>query len=225
MNTWEHGFSHVIGDTCTQLSEEVIPHLLAKTAALHPEREAVVFPAQSIRWSWSEFASEVDRLAAGLMRLEVEKGDRVGIWSPNRVEWLLTQFATARIGAVLVCINPAYRVYELEYALNKVGCKVLVTARKFKSSDYVSMIEILVPELSSATPGTLQAAKLPMLRTIITLGDEQPPRGMLTFKTALEKGAMCRLLSLTPVPTHWIETTQSTSSLPRVLPAAQRVRV
>lgn len=196
MNTWEHGFSHVIGDTCTQLSEEVIPHLLANTAALHPEREAVVIPAQGIRWNWSKFASEVDRLAAGLMRLEVEKGDRVGIWSPNRVEWLLTQFATARIGAVLVCINPAYRLYELEYALNKVGCKVLVTARKFKSSDYVSMIETLVPELSSATPGTLQAAKLPMLRTIITLGDEQPPRGMLTFKTALEKGADVSLAEL-----------------------------
>ena len=171
MNTWEHGLSHVIGDTCTQLSEEVIPHLLAKTAALHPEREAVVFPAQSIRWSWSEFASEVDRLAAGLMRLEVEKGDRVGIWSPNRVEWLLTQFATARIGAVLVCINPAYRVYELEYALNKVGCKALILAERFKSSDYVGMIRSLAPELENSAPGKLAAAKVPQLRHVVVMSD------------------------------------------------------
>ena len=92
----------------------------------------MVFREQLIRWTWKEFAEEVDLLASGLLALGIEKGDRVGIWSPNRVEWLLTQFATARIGAVLVNINPAYRLAELEYALNKVGCKAIIAAETFQ---------------------------------------------------------------------------------------------
>ena len=158
-----HGMSHVIGDTSEPLNEETIPELFARTVSSFPKREAVVFSAQNIRWNWVEFAEQVDRLAGGLLRLDVKKGDRVGIWSPNRVEWLLTQFATARIGAILVCINPAYRPYELEFALNNVGCKALVTARSFKSSDYIGMLQKLAPELLSATPGDLPAAKVPDL--------------------------------------------------------------
>ena len=89
-----HGMSHVIGDTSEPLNEETIPELFARTVSSFPKREAVVFSAQNIRWNWVEFAEQVDRLAGGLLRLDVKKGDRVGIWSPNRVEWLLTQFAT-----------------------------------------------------------------------------------------------------------------------------------
>jgi fatty-acyl-CoA synthase len=106
-----------------------------------------VFREQGIRWTWAVFAQEVDVLAAGLLTLGIGKGDRVGIWSPNRVEWLLTQFATARIGAVLVNINPAYRLAELEYALNKVSCKAIVAAERFKSSMYLEMLQELAPEL------------------------------------------------------------------------------
>ena len=111
-----HGMSHVIGDTSEPLNEETIPELFARTVSSFPAAGSCGFSAQNIRWNWAEFAEQVDRLAGGLLRLDVKKGDRVGIWSPNRVEWLLTQFATARIGAILVCINPAYRPYELEFA-------------------------------------------------------------------------------------------------------------
>ncbi len=114
----------------------------------------------------------------------LEKGDRVGIWSPNRWEWLVTQFATARIGLILVNINPAYRLTELEYALNKVGCKALVTAVKFKTSDYLGMIETLAPEIATATPGKLKAQKLPALKIVIRMGEENSP-GMFNFADVL----------------------------------------
>ena len=187
-NNPSNGLSHVVGDTSEPLSEQTIPELLARTASTFPEREAVVFPTQDIRWTWAEFARQVDRLAGGLLSLNIKKGDRVGIWSPNRIEWIMTQFATARIGAILVCINPAYRPYELEFALNNVGCKALVTARSFKSSDYIGMLQGLAPELSSAAPGDLRAAKVPDLRAIITVGQEAPPHGMLSFKNTLDFG-------------------------------------
>jgi len=187
-NNPSNGFSHVVGDTSEPLSQQTIPELLARTVSAFPEREAVVFPTQDIRWTWAEFARQVDRLAGGLFSLDIKKGDRVGIWSPNRIEWIMTQFATARIGAILVCINPAYRPYELEFALNSVGCKALVTARSFKSSDYIGMLQGVAPELSSATPGDLRAAKAPDLRAIITVGQETAPRGMLSFRNTLDLG-------------------------------------
>ena len=190
------GLSYVIGDKSEPLSEQTIPELLARTASAFPDREAVVFPTQDIRWTWREFTRQVDRLAGGLISLGVKKGERVGIWSPNRIEWIMTQFATARIGAILVCINPAYRPYELEFALNKVGCKVLVTARSFKSSDYISMLQGLAPELSATAPGDLRAVKVPDLRTIITASHERPPQGMLSFKTTLELGDDVRVADL-----------------------------
>ena len=135
------GLSHVIGDTTPPLLELTIPQLLDRAVAAHGAREAMVFCAEGIRWSYAQFAAEVDRLAGGLHRLGIVRGDRVGIWAPNRSEWVLTQFATARLGVILVCINPAYRLFELEFALNKVGCVALVTARAFKTSDYVGMLQ------------------------------------------------------------------------------------
>lgn len=112
-----------------------------------------MFRESGIRMSYGEFALEVDRHPAGLLALGIGKGDRVGIWSRNRFEWVLTQFATARIGAILVNINPAYRLSELKYALNKVGCKMLVAAKSFKNSDYAGMIQSLAPELDAAGDG------------------------------------------------------------------------
>ncbi|MGE8332180.1 MAG: AMP-binding protein, partial [Paraburkholderia nemoris] len=135
------GLSYVRGSTDIPLSEATVARFLRDTAASFPDRPAVVFREQGIRWTWKEFAEEVDILAAGLLTLGIAKGDRVGIWSPNRVEWLLTQFATARIGAVLVNINPAYRLAELEYALNKVGCKAIIAAERFKTSMYLEMLQ------------------------------------------------------------------------------------
>ena len=145
--------SHVFGATDEPLLSKTIPEVLAETVAAWSDRDAAIFPQQNIRWTWTEFAAEIDRLASGLLALGTKKGDRVGIWSPNRVEWLLTQFATARIGAILVCINPAYRKSELEYALNKVGCSTLIMAAAFKTSDYIGMLQDLAPEMNGRSTG------------------------------------------------------------------------
>src|SRR6185312_4307682 len=114
-----NGIAHVSGDRTMPLLDKTIPALFAETVAAHGERDAAVFVGQDKRFSWNELAETVDAFAAGLLSLGLEKGERIGIWSPNRWEWLVTQFATARIGLILVNINPAYRLTELKYALNK----------------------------------------------------------------------------------------------------------
>lgn len=181
------GLSHVVGATDQPLLRMTIPEMLAKTVETWPEREAAIFPQQNIRWTWNRFAAEIDRLASGLLALGTKKGDRVGIWSPNRVEWLLTQFATARIGAILVCINPAYRKSELEYALNKVGCSTLIMAAAFKTSDYVGMVQDLAPEMAGSAPGALQAAALPHLKNVVVTGDA--PAGAYRFYEVMGLGS------------------------------------
>ena len=181
------GLSYVRGTCDTPLSDATIGRLLRETAERVADRPAVVFREQGIRWSWREFDREVDVLAAGLATLGIARGDRVGIWSPNRVEWLMTQFATARIGAVLVNVNPAYRLSELEYALNKSGCKAIIAAEQFKTSNYLAMLRELAPELADATPGDLHAARLPALRSVVRMGDT-PSDGMFTFAEIVESG-------------------------------------
>jgi fatty-acyl-CoA synthase len=181
------GLSYVRGSTDIPLSDATVSRFLLETAAKFPERPAIIFREQNIRWTWQQFADEVDVLASGLLSLGVEPGDRVGIWSPNRAEWLLTQFATARMGAVLVNINPAYRLAELEYALNMVGCKALVAAEQFKTSKYLEMLQTLAPELAVTEPGELHAAKLPDLRAVIRMGEGTTP-GMLRFPDVMSRG-------------------------------------
>ena len=181
------GVAYVRGATDVPLSESTIGDFLRDTAERFPERQAVVFREQGVRWTWKEFDERVDRFSAGLKSLGIAKGDRVGSWSPNRFEWLLTQFATARIGAVLVNINPAYRVSELEYALRKVRCKALVTAEQFKTSKYISMLLDIAPELTSQQAGDLHCARLPELRTVISVGDPAI-RGVMPFSAVMEKG-------------------------------------
>lgn len=181
------GLSHVRGSTATSLLKTTIPAVLTQTAREFPDNDAAIFSEEGIRWSYRDFAAEVDRLAAGLLRIGVERGERVGIWSPNRSEWVLTQFATARIGAILVCVNPAYRVFELEYALNNVSCATLVTATSFKTSDYVAMLNELAPELAQSEPGQLASEKLPHLKRVIVLGETAPP-GMMRFADVQQLG-------------------------------------
>jgi fatty-acyl-CoA synthase len=178
----------VKGDTTVPLSTLTVFGLLAETAAKFPERQAVVFREQGVDWTWREFIAHVDTFAAGLVALGLKKGDRVGIWSPNRVEWLVTQFATARVGLVLVNINPAYRLAELEYAINKVGCKALVAAESFKTSRYLDMLNVLAPELAVCKPGELKSEKLPTLRTVIRMGQGVTP-GMMNFSDVVTLGA------------------------------------
>ena len=160
------GIAHVVGSKDPELWRRTIPNIFKDTVYRFADREAAVFPEQEIRWTWAELNCEVDALAHGLLELGLQKGDRVGIWSPNRYEWLLTQFATARIGIILVTINPAYRVSEVEFVLNKVGCTALITASHFKTSDYIRMLQDLAPELSHCEPGALTAAKLPNLKKV-----------------------------------------------------------
>ena len=168
-------YSYLGGPATQPLLYETIGNCFDRIAATYPEREALVVRHQNIRWTYQEYQARVDELATGLIRLGVEPGDRVGIWAPNCYEWCLTQFATAKIGAIMVCINPAYRLYELEYALNKVECRVLITAERFKSSEYIKMLNELAPELADSEPGKLVSKRLPYLRTIIRMGEELTP--------------------------------------------------
>jgi len=153
---------------------------LADTVARFGPREALVVPHQGVRWTWDELAQRSQAVAAGLLALGLQPGDRVGIWAPNCAEWLLTQLATAQAGLILVNVNPAYRRAELDYALNKVGCQALVLAPALKTSDYLAIVNDLAPELAGSAPGQLQAAALPRLRWVVRLGDTTTP-GMLNF--------------------------------------------
>ena len=176
-----NGLSRVRGTTDAPLSDETIPALLGRTVQRFADRDAAIFVEQGVRWSWRQLASEVERAAAAFWHAGVRKGDRVGIWSPNRSEWLVTQFATARIGAILVNINPAYRLAELEYALNKAGVSVLVTAGAFKTSNYVGMLGNL------GVGGDPAATRLPKLRTVVRLGDDATG-GMVNWAGFLARG-------------------------------------
>jgi fatty-acyl-CoA synthase len=168
------------GATQPPLLELTTGQMLAQTAKRYADQQALVVVHQGVRWSWQELLERVDQVATGLLRLGLEPGDRVGIWAPNCAEWVLTQFATARAGLVLVNINPAYRRTELEYALTKVQCKALVLAPTLKTSNYIDILNDLAPELAASAPGQLQAKALPHLRWAIRLGDGASA-GMLNF--------------------------------------------
>ncbi len=172
--SYVHGASDtpLIGETIGVQFDRIVRHFAG--------HDALISRHQQIRWSWRRLQAEVDAFAAGLLALGLEPGERVGIWSPNNAEWTVAQFATAKAGLILVNINPAYRVAELDYALNKAGCAALITAARFKSSDYLSMLGELAPELATAAPGALRAARLPDLRLVIAIGDDRPP-GALAF--------------------------------------------
>ncbi|MEX3791230.1 AMP-binding protein [Paraburkholderia sp. BR14374] len=180
--------SHVRGSTDSQLSSATIAALLADTVSRFGDRPAVVFREQNVRWTWTRFSAEVDHFAARLVSLGLCPGDRLGIWSPNRVEWIVTQFATARIGVILVNINPAYRLHELEYALNTSGCRAIVSAERLRTSHYLEMLLALAPELTSCEPGKLASVRLPSLRLVIRMGDGHTP-GMLRYSDAIARGA------------------------------------
>ena len=172
--------SYVKGSSTPKLVDLTISQLLKKSVSQYGSRDAFIFPNN--KFSYSTFDQAVDALAIGFLALGLDKGDRLGIWSPNRLEWVLTQFATARIGLILVNINPAYRLSELEFSLNKVGCKALILAKKFKSSDYLDMIYTLAPEIDVCSPGELKAAKLPELKHVIVMGSVENFKGLWSFE-------------------------------------------
>ena len=193
-------FSYVQGASGTPLLGETIGQFFDSACEQWASRPALVVRHQNVRMSYGELRHAVDKLATGLLTLGLEPGDRVGIWSPNNSEWVLTQFATAKAGLILVNINPAYRTAELEYALNKVGCKALILAERFKTSDYVGMLRELAPELSHASAGSLEAPRLPALRSVIVLGAAWHP-GAFRFGDVLARGGAAeaqRLFDLAP---------------------------
>jgi fatty-acyl-CoA synthase len=172
--------SYVHGVSPTPLLGATVGALFDGTAERWPDAPALVVRHQNLRWTWRELKREVDALAAGLLAAGLEPGDRLGIWSPNNAEWVVTQFATAKAGIVLVNINPAYRLPELRYALNKTGCKALVTAARFKTSNYVEMLRELAPEIEGCPAGELTAAEVPELRAVVRLDQERGP-GLLNY--------------------------------------------
>jgi fatty-acyl-CoA synthase len=172
--------SYVHGATDTPLLGLTMGGALDQAAARHGEALALVACHQDIRWSWAEFRFEVDKVAAGLLALGLQPGDRIGIWSPNNAEWLLTMFAAAKAGLILVSLNPAYRIPEIEYCLNKVECRAVVVADRLKTSDYIAMLRELLPESEANPAGALHAARVASLRTLIHIGPDDEP-GLLRF--------------------------------------------
>ena len=179
--------SYVRGDTTKPLLEDTLGQFFDSIVDRYADCDALVSRHQNIHWTYRQFQEQVDALAAGLLALGLEKGDRIGIWSHNNAEWVTTQFATPKAGVILVNINPAYRRAELIYALNKVGCKALITMPAFKTSDYLEMLLDVAPELKTCAPGALAAAQLPDLRTVIRLGEEKTP-GMYNYAEILAMG-------------------------------------
>jgi len=186
--------SYVRGDCDEPLIGETIGSSFDRAAVKWPTRVALVVPFQGVRWTYAEFAERVNAFASGLLALGLAPGDRIGIWSPNNSEWAIAQFATAKIGLILVTINPAYRVGEAEFALNKVGCKALILATAHKASNYIGMLNELAPELAGSAPGHLSAPRLPELRIVIQIGGSAP--GALAFDRVMELGRGCAVSDL-----------------------------
>jgi fatty-acyl-CoA synthase len=173
------------------LIEQTIGAFFDAVAARQPDHEALVSVHQGRRYTYRELNTASHQLASALLRQGLQPGDRVGIWSHNNAEWVLMQLATAQVGLVLVNINPAYRTSEVEYALNKVGCKLLVTMARFKTSDYLGMLRELAPEWVHGQPGALEALQLPHLKTVVWIdepgqGADEP--GLTRFSALLAQG-------------------------------------
>ena len=171
----------------TPLLGETIGQCLDRVAAAHPDNEALVSVARNQRFTYREFVQVVNRAAKAFLRIGITRGDRVAIWSINNYEWVVTQFATAKIGAVLVNINPAYRVHELEYVLKESRARVLVLIEAFKSSNYLDMFYEVCPEAKTSPPGAIDSWRFPHLKSVVFIGREKHP-GMLTRRSFAELG-------------------------------------
>lgn len=183
--------SYARGDTNLPLIDQPIGAFFDDMVERFPEREALVVLHQQRRYTYRQLQTESNRLASALLGLGLKAGDRIGIWSHNNAEWVLMQMATAKAGLVLVNINPAYRVSEVEYALNKVGCRALVTMPRFKTSDYIGMLRELAPELAQAAPGEWRAERLPQLRHLIWIdveGQGEDEAGFMRFSDLMKTG-------------------------------------
>ncbi len=179
--------SYVVGETTPPLFNMTIGEALERAASNWPAGEALVCPAQGARLTWRDLDRRAGEIAAGFLARGLKPGERVGIWSLNRLEWVLTQFACAKAGLILVTVNPAYRLSELEYALTKVDMNAIVISPPFKTSDYGGMILTLAPELATSSPGQLRSGRLPFLRLVVQMGEELIP-GALSFAALEQEG-------------------------------------
>src|SRR3954452_11855130 len=157
----DESLSYVHGASAVPLIGATLGEFFDRVVEAFPDRDALVSCHQGVRWTYRGLQARCDEFARGLMALGLQKGDRIGIWSPNHAEWIVAQFSTPKIGAILVNINPAYRVRELEYALQQSGCSALIIGPAFKSSDYAAILGEVCPELETCLPGELRSKRLP----------------------------------------------------------------
>ncbi|MEI6306827.1 MAG: AMP-binding protein, partial [Deltaproteobacteria bacterium] len=161
--------------------------LLDDIAKRFPDNDALVYHERSLRYTYSQFNQVCNQVAKGLMAMGIKKGDNISIWANNVPEWVILQFATAKIGAILVTVNTSYKSAELEYILNQSDSSTLFMVKSFKDSDYVKIIGEVIPELTQSTPGKLSCSKLPFLKSVIFIGDDTPG-GMLNFNGIIDLG-------------------------------------
>ncbi|MCK5880174.1 MAG: AMP-binding protein, partial [Holophagae bacterium] len=165
--------SYAVGHSDVPLIGLTLGEMLDRVAARYPESDAVVSVHQDIRWTYKEFSGRVDHAARALMAMGVSKGDRVGIWAMNYAEWILIQFATAKMGAIMVNLNPAYRTHEFEYAMRQAEIHTLFVQKRFKTSDYMKMFQAVVPEAAGSSKGGIRSEHFPFLRNVVFMGEEQ----------------------------------------------------
>ncbi|EAR89926.2 acyl-CoA synthetase family (AMP-forming)/AMP-acid ligase family protein (macronuclear) [Tetrahymena thermophila SB210] len=178
--------SYTKGDTSSQLLNVSIGQRLEQIAQKLPNQLAFISHYQEVQFTYIEFFNICQKLGAALLKIGLQKGDRVGIYSPNNYQWCITQFAASMADLILVNINPAYQQHELEYCLNKVGCKGLIMASHHRKSNYIKFINELAPELQDCQFGELNSRRLPSLKYVVRIDDEQTP-GMINFQTLIEK--------------------------------------
>lgn len=181
------GRSYDYCGTTEPLLGETIGECLDRVAATYPDNELLVSIPQDLRFTYREFVQVVNRAAKAFLNLGIRRGDRVAIWSINNYEWVVSQLATARIGAVLVNVNPSYRTHELEYVLRESRARALILIDSFKSSNYIDMLYEVCPEVRECEPGHIESWRFPHLRSVIFIGREQHP-GMLTTRAFAELG-------------------------------------
>ncbi|XP_019494166.1 PREDICTED: acyl-CoA synthetase family member 2, mitochondrial [Hipposideros armiger] len=181
------GLSYVHGCTKSRLINKTVGHCLNATAQRFPDREALVIFHENIRLTFAQLKEEVDKAASGLLSIGLCRGDRLGMWGPNSYAWVLMQLATAQAGIILVSVNPAYQAMELEYVLQKVGCKALVFPKQFKTQQYYNILKQICPEVEKAQPGALKSQRLPDLTTVISV--DTPLPGTLLLDEVVAAGS------------------------------------
>lgn len=174
----------------TELHEYTLPGLLRRNAERLPDNDCIVAPEFDVCWSWKEFDRRTDEVARGLYAMGIRKGDHVAVWSTNTPEWVLIQFASAKLGAVLVTVNTNYKQFELNYLLSQSDAKMLVMIAGVKNNDYISHITGLVPSLLTESPGNISSGQLPCLKRVVLIGQaENRPKGMDSFQTLYDLAA------------------------------------